>query len=79
MVKTNNRTIRCIECGCFTRTIGRVPPVTVECRTCGEVFRLTSENLIKMKRTVDRERVSQSKDHYPRHIKPSRAKIRGER
>ena len=79
MVKTNNLHIRCIECGCFCRTIGSVPPETVECRTCGEVFRLTDRNIIKMLRRVDREKTDGSADHYPRHIEPSRAKIRGER
>lgn len=75
----NLRGVRCTECGCICRLLGKVPPETYECRTCGEVFRLTKENAVQMKARVDREKTDESRPNYPTYIRPNWKKLRGER
>lgn len=73
--------LRCYECGGIIRKIGHVPPETYECGVCGNLFRMTKRNKIKCWNAWKKKRreTQQSRDKYPRHIKPNLKKIRGER
>jgi hypothetical protein len=82
MARRNPWRCGCYECGGRLRTIGRVPPKTVECRSCGAVYRLTEENKIKSENALKRRRrrsPSVSADKYPHDIKPNWNKIIGNR
>ena len=74
--------LSCYECAGRIKRVGNVPPRTYECGSCGNLFRMTKRNKIKCRnawKKKRREQPSVTDDKYPNYIRPSRAKLRGER